>query len=110
MSERSLARLTEKTQRLQARVSGLRERAEAEAARWQNGATTLGGAYLYGALEKRARTSGQPLPTVMGLPPAASMGLVGYLVGPQIGGRAGEMIEAAALGVLSAEAYKQGNT
>ena len=107
---RALVKYQEETSRLRARLSNIRQRGDQEAAQLEQGASMLVAAYLFGSWEKKERDAGRTLATVGGLEPAIAWSVGGYVAGRFVGGRMGEILQSAALGVASGYAYNRGST
>lgn len=106
----SITELKDKISNLRNRISTLREKTEGTPARAQRLATSAAGAYIYGKMEADARTEHREMATVAGLDPMLTWGIGAAFASDYIGGRWGEMLGDAGVGIVSAFAYKQGST
>ena len=102
-----LTKLEEQVQSLKSRLSNLREKTTSTAARIQRVGTSAVGAYVYGKFEADAAASGQTMSTIAGIDPMLTWGVGAALASDYIGGRWGEVLGDAGVGIVSAWAYKQ---
>lgn len=104
----SITELKDKISNLRNRMSTLREKTEGTPARAQRLATSAAGAYIYGKLEADARAESREMQSIAGLDPMLTWGVAAAFAADYVGGRWGEMLGDAGVGIVSAFAYKQG--
>ena len=107
MSTAALDRAQEKIQRLEARASGLKDRADEAARRIRRDMVSVGGAYAYGAWTKTYRQRHEAVPTVLGLDPELAVVAALYLAGEFLDGEAAEMAHDVAIGVACGSAMQK---
>lgn len=116
MASTGIVKAQERIAQLSSRLSGARKVADEQAQRVQRLAVAGGAAYLVGAWKKdRANNTALPadqrgLPTIAGMDPLLLYSVGSYLVGPMVGGRAGEILEDSGIGLLAAYAYSKAST
>jgi hypothetical protein len=93
-------------QALENRLKGIRGHVEKNSRKIQTAAVAVSASFIFANFQRDAGARG--LPTVGQMDPALVWGGAAYFLGPQIGGMAGEVAEAAGLGILCAFAYQKG--
>lgn len=94
---------------LRARLNGLRRSADEEAKELMGTGAGLAGAYGYGAMERRAETSGRPLSSpIEGVDPLLSYGVGAYVAGRMVKGDPGLALSNIGKALLTIKAYKAG--
>lgn len=105
----SITKLQEKVASLRTRMSNLREKTDSTAARMQRLAASAAGAYIFGKMEADAQAQSQTLATVAGIDPALTWGIGAALASDYVGGRWGELLGDAGVGIVAAYAYRSGS-
>ena len=108
--EQSLSKgeLEVKLENMQGRLRSVRQGLENQAKKLEHAAVSSGTAFVMGMVEGRAQVTGSQLPTVLGMDPKLVYSVVGYFGADIVGGRAGEVIQSAAVGVMNSYAYAKG--
>ena len=91
-------------------LARVRRSAEESAIQFQRLATIVGSAYAAGAYEKSQRAASRPVPSFQGINYKAMAAVGAYFIGPKVGGRMGEAITDAGIGLAAAYAFQEGNT
>jgi hypothetical protein len=109
MSSAAITKREEQIQSLKSRLSSLRASVAEQGRGVQRVAVASGAALALGAWEaSRQRARQGALPTVAGLNPYLTWGGGMYVAAQLVGGRAGEVMEDASIGVLAVYAHQLG--
>jgi hypothetical protein len=108
MTSAAITRREETITRLRSQLSGIRNKAEEKAKSLQNMGVAAGSAYLVGKYLKQRAERREAAATIAGLDPMVTYSAALYIAGTMAGGRAGEVLESASLGVLTSYAFIKG--
>lgn len=95
-------------EKAKATLARVRNRTDERAAKLQRLGVAVGAAYLAGAYERNARNSGHAPQSIGGLDYRLAIAAAAYIGGEMIGGKTGEVLEDAGIGVLAAYAHREG--
>lgn len=94
---------------LRSRLSNLRRAADAESRELMGLGASVGTAYAYGAMERRAESTGRPMSSpIDGVSPRLAYGGMLYVAGRFVGGDAGLALQSGGKALLMVHAYLQG--
>jgi hypothetical protein len=108
ISRASTLDLAERAQGILKRWHSFKGRIEQSSARLQHTAVSLIAGFAFGMARGHTEASGNVLPSVFQLNPALLYGGVGWAIGEYMGGRSGEILNAASTTLLSVWSYELG--
>jgi len=108
VSTTALVKRDEQIASLRERLRRVRSGMDGKAAKVQHMAVSAGASFAFGVMERQASASGRQMATVLDLPPKLAWAAGLFIASGFIGGRTGELAEAASQGLLDVYAYQLG--